>query len=437
MDQPSVLLLKVLFFVILFGSWTAHVQGAGLLWTYDQGKIEGFHPTVAIAPDASTIVCANEGSITLLKPNGEKKWSGSYATFLAFSDDITHFVAANDRELQYFTTEGELLWMDSEWSPIRDIEITPEFGSLAVVAGGRTTVYDHRGNIRWYNRSSMVPMSVSISEDGAMTAVGYFKEIELFDSTGYRLANYSTYGAVNQIDLLSSEQYVIASDDNILMMFYEENLTPIWSFKTSGTIRDVAISTEPSFIAAGGDDHTLYLFNTTGALVWSYDTKGTINSVDIVPDGSKIVVGSNSEKVIVFDNQKHLLLYQPVDGFVKDTAFSKDGHYLAAVTVWGTVYFFDLEEPSPTTLPDSTIQPTPIPSEEERPSETSTTNRRDTPPENVNLSIRMTPIENRITEESQANKQESGAPWILIPLVSVIAGFIVLSFIIINSTKKR
>tara|TARA_B100000029_G_scaffold350087_1_gene342495 strand:+ start:1268 stop:3817 length:2550 start_codon:yes stop_codon:yes gene_type:complete len=171
-----------------------------------------------------------------------------------------------------------------------------------------------------------------------------------------------SYGDDEVLSVAISEdgEYLVAgtsrdnpSGDGRVILFGNENNTPIWQYNTGDyDIGTIDISANGRYIVAGstssGSNSGIYLFDRYSNFpIWTYTTGWKINSIDISKDGNYIVAGSEDANVYVFgiESNEPLWIYGSQNG-IDTVAISADGQYIVAGEV-SNGYFFSKNSSTP------------------------------------------------------------------------------------------
>jgi WD40 repeat protein len=313
---------------------------------------------VAVSAGGKYVAVGGE-RIAVYSLEGEKVWGGFQAAKLVFSPQGEYLIAATDGGVRYLLPTGRTLWNDDERAPCSDIAVSLEGDYIGAATGKGVVLYNSAGEVVGSN-TTIRAISVGISRDGTLVAMGTRDSISLANRSLHPLWEYHTYGAVSEILFSASPSLILASVDTELLVLHPSgNL--LWLFRAGDSIGDISATADAKFIAVGSRDGKVYLLDTGGRRIWENDTGDWVTHVGISQNGSFIGAGGNARRILVYSGAGNTVMDYPVPGWVRGISLSPEGGYLAATVDDGNTYLFrtvpevPAVPPSPaTTVPETT-----------------------------------------------------------------------------------
>lgn len=261
--------------------------------------------SVAMSADGKYIVAGtdaydlqNSGAVYLFELSGgsvTQKWLHYVETngvltsvndkinSVAISGNGGYIVAGSENKQIYVYTPASnaRYWSMGMDSAIIDVAMSKGGSNFTATFGTYVGGYNISTKMGWTSNLGSAPSSLSISGNGSLIAVGYGKNVRLFQVAAALPAKWTATmpDTVNSVAISSDGRYVIAGDNSGNVMFFgTEKNEPVWSSSTGGAVRAVAIDAKGEYASAGGDESKGHLYAPTHQVsVSSAVTQASVN----------------------------------------------------------------------------------------------------------------------------------------------------------------
>jgi len=268
-----------------------------------------------------------DGTVQIVKDNGEKLWSYQASQK---ADSVDLLFKEVDAAFSITTTPV-----------IRDIN---NDGREEVIFGseiGKLYALDQNGKLLWeFNAKDSIksgPFIYDINNDGKQEIIfGCNKKLYVLNNQGKLMWKFIVSSPIEApINVLHNKGLEIlfgTNDGTMYALSWKGDL--LWRFKTGKKITaQVAVGNikgdDESYIVIGSEDRKIYVLDKYGRLQWDYETEGKILSkpalADINNDGKlEIIFGSCDDKVYVLTAEGNKLWDYETDFWVVSTPLVLD-----------------------------------------------------------------------------------------------------------------
>ena len=314
------------------------VLGQGLVSLFERGKPDPLW-NISVPNETDHIVISRDGEylaysgnyqLRLLSRNSSTPlWSKTfdgveeYINDIAFSNDGSKMVVCTSI---WGGTTKIYLFQGQSQDPVWNYTAGPNHDPEAVISGdGGHILANHGSRVIYFTSDSGTPVWES-------TPGGYVASKAISDN-GQRLVVGTGVG------------------ENKLYVFGPASSTPLWNYTTAGTVYSVDLSGDGQHLVATSGSHVLYFDSASSkplrnyTVVKAYGTSpGTAMSVDVSDDGKMIAAEANNNDTLLYrtDRDGHVWYHQPPSA-TYNIAFSADGKYLAASTMYAVHVYSDFQ----------------------------------------------------------------------------------------------
>jgi WD40 repeat protein len=285
------------------------------LWEKEIGTIID----LVMVPDGSLIVAGdlasnvyffdNQGD--MIKENNVRLNSErvhTSITNIACSGDGKYIYVLTTTGVFCFDTRGSMIWWKKgEYGEGgRYMDVAYSGGDVVIANEQRLRCYQGRSIPEWEYYSPKKIISVAISSNGGIIAVGsQDNALRIFDREGNQLWDYDADLWFNDIDLSKNGSVLIAGTLDKHIYLFKKDGTILSTIATGAPIKDVIISPDDTYAAAITKD-TLY-----GFLIDPTEYNITINqTADSVENTTPLQVTTTPKNVDVFFSSPIILFLQ-------------------------------------------------------------------------------------------------------------------------------
>lgn len=259
-----------------------------------------------------------QGVFGELEPRSQPLWTyktGGEVRCLAISGDGNYIAAGcSDNRVYYFSTSsGTPLWSFSIGGTPIEISISDDGYYIAVAADdGNIYLFDReKGTPLWSRRVGYKNIfHILITRDGESIFVGTDHPedpgVFIFESSSQRML--WRYECIPHRMAVSEDERYLAVGDNSTSpakVHYVEIATRNVLWRCSLLANDIAISLDGEIVAVGsGSDSYVYCFRRYLAIpIWAYSTGGPVEEVLISRDGRYVASLSMDQNLYLFDGE--------------------------------------------------------------------------------------------------------------------------------------
>ena len=163
-------------------------------------------------------------------------------------------------------------------------------------------------------------------------------------------AIYDTGSNVTSVGVNGDGQvYGVGTQDGLVYMFVDGEMTPIWSYDAGNTINSLRVSHDATQLVVGSQSGYLhYMSYDSSTPTWSYNGGSSVNSTAISGDAMAALAGTNGGRIAFFDTQSSTPQWtHTAGGPINQVALSADGGVAAAVSADQNMYVFFTVDSNP------------------------------------------------------------------------------------------
>jgi WD40 repeat protein len=275
---------------MLVRSWDREIH-----WGYRPARV------AALSYDGKRIAMAVGNKLSILNERGIENWSRTmegYVKTVAISPNGSVIISANEKgDYISWGRDGEFIARLHNQTA-NAIAIAPATDLVVVATDAGLRFYNHRLELLWCdNRTESRDTFIAIAGDGSTVIVAGANEVASY--TRYGTLNWRRQITTNPIlDMhCSFDCYtiVVAGQDKTIFALDQSGIVR-WKYETEHWINSIGVSRYASVIAAGGIDRAVYVFDRSGNLLTTKKTDNLVQpgSIAVSSDGRRIVVADQS-----------------------------------------------------------------------------------------------------------------------------------------------
>ncbi len=186
------------------------------------------------------------------------------------------------------------------------------------------------GELAWsYPTGGAVNSSPAVAPDGSIYIGSADDKLYKFDSTGKKIAEFSTDLDVNSPPAVGSNGKVYFGSNDVYIRAVHPECVIYWTYKTEGLVSASPAIGSDGTIYVGSADDNLYALTPDGDFIWKYKTGGDIGSSAAISSDGTIYFGSDDGYLYALGStpdSAHLKWRYSTGGLVRSSpAIGQDG----------------------------------------------------------------------------------------------------------------